>query len=410
MTDTFTSSPATPGGPLIRVDRHLVADRLGRLRDRLASSDFDAVLVLSPANVDYATGYRSVSAAVHGTASMGVLLTGDQLVTVGPVADTAPAFAAGIDESQYVAYGRFYFESVGGTARATALVDEHPDYGSALTSAVRRAGLNRSRIGIDQAAVTSELRLALVGAFPDISWVDASDWLSDVRAQKLPGEVAILEYAGRLAERAIEAAIEFARPGISERQLATVVSQTMVAGGADPRFVVVTSGERSGFADALPTDRLLQKGDLLRFDVGGTVEGYWSDIGRTAVLGAPSARQQKYYDAIRAGVDTQLEHTRPGITGAELFDIAVQAVQDNGGPAPYRRQHCGHGIGMSTYEPVLIRPGSQNQLRPGMVFCYETPYYELGWGGMMVEDTLVVTDTGYRMLTGNNRDLIVIDA
>ncbi len=98
------------------------------------------------------------------------------------------------------------------------------------------------------------------------------------------------------------------------------------------------------------------------------------------------------------------------MSGAQIFDRAVAVVEQNGGPVPYRRQHCGHGIGLTTYEQPIIRPGEDGVLAPGMVFCFETPYYELGWGGMMIEDALVITESGASRLTDEVRDLTVVPA
>jgi Xaa-Pro aminopeptidase len=90
-----------------------------------------------------------------------------------------------------------------------------------------------------------------------------------------------------------------------------------------------------------------------------------------------------------------------------LFQTAVAAVEC-AGLRPYRRHHCGHAIGSEVYEPPIISPTADDELVPGMVFCVETPYYELGWGGMMVEDTIVVTDSGRDLLTTADRSLRVI--
>ena len=99
---------------------------------------------------------------------------------------------------------------------------------------------------------------------------------------------------------------------------------------------------------------------------------------------------------------------RPGVSAEQVFDVAVSAVEA-AGLAPYRRHHCGHAIGTEVYERPVISPGSSTALEPGMVFCVETPYYEIGWGGMMIEDSLVVTDTGVEMLTTSDRSLRVIE-
>ena len=170
--------------------------------------------------------------------------------------------------------------------------------------------------------------------------------------------------------------------------------------------MVVTSGHRSALSDAYASERILRPGDLVRFDIGCVYQGYWSDIARTAVVGSPSARQASYYAALRAGLAAEVDRVRPGMTAGELFDIAVNTVRA-GGLTHYQRHHVGHAIGLSVYERPVITPDATTILQPGMVFCLETPYYELGWGGMMLEDTGVLTDTGFELFTSIDRDLVV---
>ncbi|MCH2506617.1 MAG: M24 family metallopeptidase, partial [Dehalococcoidia bacterium] len=98
-----------------------------------------------------------------------------------------------------------------------------------------------------------------------------------------------------------------------------------------------------------------------------------------------------------------------GMTAGQLFDIAVEAVED-GGITPYRRHHCGHAIGSDVYEWPSVAPNSDAEWQAGMVFCVETPYYCLGWGGMMVEDAIQITDKGNKKLTSLDRSLRVVPA
>jgi Xaa-Pro aminopeptidase len=207
----------------------------------------------------------------------------------------------------------------------------------------------------------------------------------------------------------VAAAIDAATVGMTERDLAAVVNGVIVAGGGEPRFAVATAGPRSAFADAYPSDRRLTPGDLVRFDVGCIVEGYWSDIGRTAVVGEPDRVQAERYAAILDGEEQQLARVRAGVPAAELFKLAVDTVE-KGGISPYRRQHCGHGIGLEVYEPPIVNASTETLLEEGMTFCFETPYYVVGWGGMMVEDTLVVTADGHRRFTVTDRGLRIIPA
>jgi Xaa-Pro aminopeptidase len=229
-----------------------------------------------------------------------------------------------------------------------------------------------------------------------------------VRAVKLPFEQQRLRKAAQLAEEGIAVALAIAAEGVTERDLAARVAATMAAGGGMPRFVVVTTGERSPLADAFPTDLAARPGDLIRFDIGCVYEGYWSDIARTAVVGEPTPRQSSTYRALLQGMLAEFDVVKPGATAGEVFAAAQSTVERLAGPNPYRRHHVGHAIGLSVYERPIIAEGNPTVLEPGMVFCLETPYYELGWGGMMVEDTGVVTDDGFELFTGMDRSLLVV--
>ncbi|GAA1789220.1 aminopeptidase P family protein [Planosporangium flavigriseum] len=362
----------------------LAVARLARLREALAAAPFDAYLATASDNVHYATGYRSVGASVWPTHRMAALITGDDLWLVCPVADSAPAVDAGVPADRIIGFGTFYFEGAEGTP-LDGMAGRYPRFDEALAVALSRLPAG-ARVGRD----------------------DADALMVGVRSVKLPGEVELLRYAARATETAIHTAIDSARAGSTEREIAAVVSASMAAAGLEPRFVVVTSGERSALADAYPTDRPWNPGELLRFDVGGTYHGYWSDLGRTAVLGEPDAEQAALYEAVLAAEDEQLALIRPGVPANRVFDVAIERVRGAG--VRYRRHHAGHCIGLLLYEPPIISPGEEAPLEEGMTMCIEPPYYRLGWGGMMVEDTIVVTADGCDLLSVSDRSLRVVEA
>ena len=380
-----------------------MTDTITKLRNALQESPYDWLALASPPHVTYATGYRSVAGDLFRTHRMLTLVSVDRTVLVGGASDGAAVLESAIVDD-YVPFGTFYFESDGSAAPESQLSGRNASFEEAVSEAVTMVGLT-GRVGLDTGA--AELAAALQR--DDVDSVDVTGWLQDLRAVKLPSEVARLREAVGLAEAGIDAAIEMAGVGATEIDLAKVVASTMAAGGGVPGFMVVTSGPRSALSDARPTNRHLEPGDLVRFDVGCTVDGYWSDIGRTAVVGDPDELQASRYEAIQAGEDEQLNTVRSGITAGELFDVAIERVEKSG-LTPYRRHHCGHAIGLEIYERPIVSSGSPTVLEPGMVFCVETPYYEIGWGGMMVEDALVVTVDGCDMLSTSDRTLRVISA
>lgn len=386
----------------------LVAARRKRLEQALDRAAFDAFLAVAPVNVDYATGYRSVAGQVHGTSTLGALVTPGRTVVAGPAADAPSVVETGIDEADYFAHGRFFFESTQASA-ISQMADSHASFVDALVSAVRHAGLATATLGLDTGLTPGDL-VRLETALPDATIVAAGDWIGGVRGVKLPEEVGRLRSAARITEEAIHAGIDAACPGMSETDLQLVVASHLAANGMTPRFVVATVGERSAYSDTPASpDQLVQAGDLIRFDVGGLLDGYWSDLGRTAVVGEPDDLQRSRYDAILRGELVQLALAKPGVLASEVFRVAVDEVERRG-ISPYRRHHCGHGIGLDVYEEPIIAPASTQELEPGMVFCFETPFYELGWGGMMVEDTLVITSEGCELLSVSDRTLRVVES
>lgn len=384
----------------------LAQQRRERLRSRLELAPFDWLVLAQPENIAYASGYRSVVSDLSRSHAMAAVVGVEDLWLCGPAGDSAPAIERGaVSADRFEPYGQFFFEFPGDVP-AWAVTNRHADLRQAV--GVVLDGIPASaRVAVD-ARAAAVLGNPLPGEHGAREASDATGWLLDLRAVKLPGEVARLGRAASLAEAGIDAALDLAKPGVTEIELARAVAGAMVAGGGMPRFVVVTSGERSALGDARPTWRRLEPGDLVRFDVGCVVDGYWSDIGRTAVVGEPDGLQASRYAAILAGEEAQLSAARAGMTAGELFRVAVDTVEARG-LAPYRRHHCGHAIGTEVYEQPVISPGVGTVLEPGMVFCVETPYYEVGWGGMMVEDTLVVTDAGCDLLSHSSRDLRVID-
>jgi Xaa-Pro aminopeptidase len=331
---------------------------------------------------------------------MAALVTGDDTWLVCPASDTAAACDAGIPGDRVVPYGRFYFA---GDGPAAAMSDRHDGFGPALAEGLSALG-NGRRAGVEGPA-SAAVDAALGGG----STVDATAWMAAVRRVKLPAEQALLRRAANLAEAGIEAGLAAAGAGVTEREIAARVAAEMAAGGGEPRFVVVTSGPRSALSDAFASERACRPGDLLRFDIGCVYAGYWSDIARTAVIGEPTARQRAFYGALLAGVEAEFTAAKPGTTAGRVFEAAVATVEGQG-IRPYRRHHAGHAIGLSVYEAPIVGAAVDLALEPGMVFSLETPYYELGWGGMMVEDTGVVTADGFELFTGIDRSLRVVPA
>jgi Xaa-Pro aminopeptidase len=156
------------------------------------------------------------------------------------------------------------------------------------------------------------------------------------------------------------------------------------------------------------SDRALRPGELVRLDVGAVREGYHADVTRTAVAGAPDARQEMVFETVLGGLEAAIHAVRPGVTAGEVFAAAVDKTRAGGLPR-YDRHHVGYGIGLDAREAPVLEAGSPAVLEPGMVLRLETPYYEHGWGGVQVKDTVLVTRSGPRVMNRSRRGLLVLD-
>lgn len=363
----------------------------------VAATGVDWLVVGQPEHVGYVTGYRPIADVLRrDTIHLAAIDAAGNVLLCGPAADHGPVVADGLlPVSSFIPYGRFYFE--GGPDGGNE-GPEHHSLAGAASELLERLG--DATVGVDRAAGDV---LTATGA-PTVALAEA---LALMRVVKTASEIDVLSAAAHITGIAIDAGFDIAAPGVSERTIAVSIARTMAELGAEPRVLVVASGERSALSDVRATARTLQRGDLLRIDVGCVLHGYWSDVARTGVLGPPSARQRTRYEAIAAGQLAELDRLRPGVPAADLFDVAVATVRSSGLDS-YRRHHCGHGIGREAFEAPVVAPTDPGIVADGTTLCLETPFYELGWGGMMIEDMVVASGQGCHVLTTLDRELRVL--
>jgi Xaa-Pro dipeptidase len=393
--------------------------RVERVHARMTKAGFDALVASSPANVRYLTGFglgmESLTLHAGGHVLMAVVLCQDpQPCLVAPATDVVPAVLQGVP-ARLITYGR-----------NTLVVHRRDDVGEGYESAVRAALRTESSaptavqavvsiladagarcVGIDDGGMPASVHLALTRSFGRAEFVSATALLRAVRAVKEPEEVACLRQGAQIVEAAIEEVWRGAQPGISEVELATRALHTMIDHGARPTLWYVGVGDQSALVDRLPTNRTITRGDVIMVDFGCEYRGYYADLARTAVLGSPSPRLAGYYAAVQEGERAALAAVRTGQSATTVFRQAVSAVRASGIPH-FDRVHCGHGIGLEPYDDPLLSAGSDGLLESGMVLNVETPYYELGFAGLQLEDTVLVTDTGPDFLSRLPRELMIL--
>jgi Xaa-Pro aminopeptidase len=374
----------------------------------------DALVASAPENLYYASHHWSVATTdSRGTVALGVVdHDGRVAALVVSCGEVASWVDAGYEPEQIWTFGRFFFEG-GEAARAiqAAIARAAPTAADALARALEALKLDAGRVGIDEGQVPLAQWSRLAGLLPRAAIVPAQQIFKQARRVKGADEIACLERAAEITEDAFHAALATARAGITERELARRFETEVVSRGGrlSMALPVVTFGERAALSDTLPSGRPLRAGDVMRFDLLATFEGYRADIARTAVCGDVDPRYVAYYEAMRAGADAGMAALRPGVPVERIYEIAVGTAREHGVPH-YRRQHVGHAIGLEVYDEFGIAPGVTIPLETDMVLCVETPYYEIGWGGVQIEDLVRVTPAGPVRLNKTPRDLVRISA
>jgi Xaa-Pro dipeptidase len=260
---------------------------------------------------------------------------------------------------------------------------------------------------VDEIGILPAYYDKLCAALPTTEFVRAAEVFRFARAIKTAEEVERLRQSARIAEKSIAAALSVARVGATEFEMACAFHNTTINEGAMPVLGCMGAGPRTAMSNVQPSQNVMKAGDVIRFDVGGRYKHYRADIARNAVLGEPSKKLKTYHEAIRAGLLRAQEIIKPGVRCADVFEDVVATVRRAGLPH-YKRHHVGHGIGLDGYDAPNITPGSKEVFEAGMVICVETPYYEMGFAGLQVEDTLHITENGIESLMSTGTELRVI--
>jgi len=235
--------------------------------------------------------------------------------------------------------------------------------------------------------------------------------VEQARVIKDAGELSTLREAARRLTPVAEAAFEAAKPGVTERAVAARIEAAIREGGFErPAFdTIVASGPNGALPHYRAGDRVLERGDVVVLDFGGVLDGYCSDLTRTVALAPPSAEARRVHQAVREAQQAAIDAVKPGIATTDV-DRAARRVLEAHSLGEAFGHGTGHGLGLDVHEdPRVTRPRADVApvpLEPGMVFTIEPGAYLPGWGGVRIEDDVLVTDRGCEVLTSVSYALI----
>jgi Xaa-Pro aminopeptidase len=346
--------------------------RVERLREAIAAAHVDALLITDPISRRYLTGFT-------GSAGL-VVVTGERL--------------------RFVTDGR-YGEQAADQLAAAGLDAEIEVTGSGQQAAVVAAVAVGARVGLEAESVTwAAKRRYATEWFADHEVVATERLVADLRIIKEPAEVERIEAAASIADEALAALAPGLVDGPSEAEFGLALDSEMRRRGATaPSFeTIVASGPNGARPHARPSERVVRTGDLVVVDFGAVVDGYCSDMTRTFAVGEVSATARRMLDVVRAAQAAGVDAVSEGVAGADV-DGVCRAVIDEAGWGDAFMHGTGHGVGLEIHEDPRVSASATGTLAAGHIVTVEPGVYLPEHGGVRIEDTVVVTETGCRALT-----------
>ena len=360
--------------------------RFRALRHTFTHDRLDALVVSTPANIRYLTGFA-------GSAGVLVLTSDDAWLVV----DGRYTGAVG--------------EGIAGGELASVQVEKVDQRVDRTLSALLRR-LDAKRIAFEAGHMTVATLRSWQEVTEDLEWLPTERLVERNRVVKDQFEVALLRRAAVLLSDVARGLRDLVAVGRTERDVARAIDLALDrAGFSEPAFpTIVASGPNSAHPHARPTSRPLAEGDLVVLDFGGVLDGYCVDLTRMAAVGQASARARALFAAVHEAQAAAIKTVRAGVTGAAV-DAAARRVLDARGLAEAFLHSTGHGLGLEVHEAPRLSPersGPAESLEAGMVCTIEPGAYLEGFAGVRLEDDVLVTADGCDVLTDAPSDLLVV--
>lgn len=364
-----------------------MTQRLSRLLEHMRLQDLDAVAINPGPSFLYLTGMH-----MHLMERPTVLLI-TRAGLAGMVLPQLEALKLGAAKMDLKPY--FY-------------PDNPATWKDAFSTAMRELGIQKSRIAVEAQRMRYLELSFLQSAAPESSFEDGSAVFETLRLLKEQDELEKMRQAAQIAQKALLETLKTVASGQTEKQIAAELVIALYRAGSDielPFQPIVSAGENSANPHAAPGKQRLQEGDLLLFDWGASVDGYFSDITRTFTVGSVDSELMHIGAVVRHANAAGRAAARAGVP-ASTVDKAARGVITDAGFGEYFTHRTGHGLGMEAHEAPYIREDNNALLEPGMVFTVEPGIYLPGRGGVRIEDDMVITPDGALSLTDLPREVL----
>jgi Xaa-Pro aminopeptidase len=352
--------------------------RLAKLRQILADNHLDAIVISQPENRRYLSGF---------TGTRGTLF-------ISP-------------ERAILAVPFVYLEQARKQAPPFELVRFQKEFAEVWPELV--AETNARRVAFESVHLTVAEHGKLAAGAEDVEWVPTEGILEGLRAIKDGGELGMIRKAVALADAAFAHIVEVIEPGMTEREVAWELEAYMRTHGAEKVAfdLIVGAGPNGALPHHEVSERIIGKGEPIVMDLGARIAGYHSDMTRTICLGQPDERFTEIYDIVLRAQWAAEAAIRGEIVAGEADHAARQVIAEAGYGEQYGHG-LGHGVGLAVHEEPFIRQDAEEVLKPGMVFTVEPGIYLPDWGGVRLEDMVLLQEDGVEVLSRASKEPVVI--
>ena len=352
--------------------------RLSLLRTFLDEKKVNAVIITKPANLHYFSGFTGDSTVLIITRKKNILVTDGRYLEQAKI--EAPKFE---------------------------LVEQTENLWKKVSEVLTEIGL--LSVGFEGNILTVNEFDKLKELLPKLKLTSVN--VDELRQIKDETEIAKIEIACEIADKAFGEIVKFIRPGLREFEVAAELEHIMRKLGSQKNAfdTIVASGVRGAMPHGIATEKIIRRGEFVTMDFGAIYKGYNSDITRTVFVGRADNKQRNLYNAVLNAQLIGLETIKPNLSGKEV-DAVVRAQLEKDGFAQYFTHGLGHGVGLEIHEePRLSKHSTCEALKANMIVTDEPGVYIPNYGGIRIEDTVLVTENGSRALTKSDKRLIEIN-
>jgi len=361
-----------------------MSKRIKKVVEKISEKEFDGLLLVRnekiiKENVRYITGFTGSTAYVVITPQRRILLLDDRYIDQAE--EQCPEF-------EIIRYDQPF------TKKLREVVKE----------------LNIKKLGVEFNGLTMDMFKIIKDTLSVVELVESNGIIESLRAVKDTEEIKLIEEASRIAGKAYEHILDFFKVGAREKDIALEFEYFMRKSGADGLAFdpILVSGERTTHQHGVPSEKKINNGDFVIIDFGALYKGYRCDITRTFVVGQATAKQKDIYYTVKRAQQKGLDLLKAGVGGKNVC-VDVRKIIEDAGYGDYTGYGLGHGVGLEIHEDPYIRSYGELVFEEGYVVTVEPGIYIPGWGGVRIEDTVVIEKNGCKILTDLPKDLIELN-